>query len=417
MKESALRQQGRGVAAEQLRRHNLSTILDRLHLSGPMSRSELAQQTGLNRSTVADLIGELATLALVEEGPGAANTGPGRPSPVAKVRPEGATVLALELSVDSIAVATVGLGGHIYNQIRVARPRGRFTPEETVEDISKLAEPLLGALPGAHQLVGVGVAVAGVVRRTDGFVHLAPNLGWRNVPLGTIVEKRLSLGQAVSMANEADLGSLAEYRRGAGSGVQHLLYLAGEAGIGAGIIQEGRPMLGAAGYAGEVGHTRVNPEGRQCRCGGKGCWETEAGEAALARRAGVSDLIGQRLVEELILRATTGDSRTLEALTVTGRWLGLGIGNLINIFNPDRVVVGGSYHDLYPYLEESMIRSVQEVALSAPGESAEIVPGVLGVDAPLVGAAELALSSVITNPAAATGVHPGFAVDFVDDGG
>lgn len=411
----ALRQ-GRGVAADELRRHNLATILDRLHLSGPMSRSELAQTTGLNRSTVADLIGELSKLGLVEEGRGAATSGPGRPSPVAHVRPEGATVLALDVAVESVAVATVGLGGHVYNQIRIARPRERFSPEETVEDIAKLAEPLLGSLPTGHVLVGVGVAVAGVVRRADGFVHLAPNLGWRNVPLGTVVSDRLGVRDSVWMANEADLGALAEYRRGAGAGVGHLLYLAGEAGIGAGIIQEGRPMLGTAGYAGEVGHTRVNPEGRRCRCGGTGCWETEAGEAALSRRAGLSDLVGQRLVEEVVLKAQVGDERTREALAATGRWLGVGIGNLINILNPDRVVVGGIYHALYPYLEKALEESIGEVAIEAPGESATIARGELGVDAALMGAAELALSAVIANPATVAGIHPTLPPDAVHRG-
>lgn len=412
----ALREQGRGVSAEELRRHNLHTILDRLHLSGPLSRSDLAQRTGLNRSTIADLIGELSRLGLVEEGPGVASSGPGRPSPVARVRPEGASVLALELSVDSISVATVGLGGHVYNQIRVARPRERFSPEETVEDIAKLAEPLLVSLPAGHVLVGVGVAVAGVVRRTDGFVHLAPNLGWRDVPLGEVVAKRLGVTEKVWMANEADLGALAEYRRGAAVGVGHLLYLAGEAGIGAGIILEGRPMLGATGYAGEVGHTRVNPEGRPCRCGGKGCWETEAGEAALAGRAGLSGVVGQRLVEEVIIRARARDERTLDALEVTGRWLGVGIGNLINVFNPDRIVVGGVYHDLFPYLEKSLLESARAVALQAPEESAAIVRGTMGVDAALLGAAELAISGVISNPAAVAGIHPTFPPETADGG-
>src|SRR5690606_29324854 len=120
-----------------------SSDLDRLHLSGSISRSELTQITGLNRSTIADLIGELVGLGLVEEGPGAVTAGPGRPSPIARPRPEGSVTLALELSVDSIAAATVGLGGHVYNQVRVARPRAFFTPEETAEHLAQLAGPLI----------------------------------------------------------------------------------------------------------------------------------------------------------------------------------------------------------------------------------------------------------------------------------
>ena len=110
----------KGVAADELRRHNLAAVVESLHLHGPVSRSELTATTGLNRSTIADLIGELTNLGLVEEGPAVAPSGPGRPSPMVRTRPQGAVVLAIELSVDSVAVATVGLGGHVYEQVRGA---------------------------------------------------------------------------------------------------------------------------------------------------------------------------------------------------------------------------------------------------------------------------------------------------------
>ncbi len=376
-------------------------MLDRLHLHRPLSRSDLAERTGLNRSTIADLIAELKELGLVVEEPGLTNSGPGRPSSLVNTRPEGAVVLAIELPVDSVAVATIGLGGHVYNKVRVARPRGRFSPEETVDDISKLAKPILASLPTDHLLAGVGVAVAGVVRRSDGFVHIAPNLGWRNVPLGSMVAEEFPMTSRVRMANEADLGALVESLRGSGIGASHMLYVAGEAGIGAGIIQDGQPMLGAAGYAGEVGHTLINPAGRKCRCGGVGCWETEAGEAALARHAGMpGTTVGQKLIDEVVRAVNTGDQRALTALEEVGRWLGMGIGNLINTFNPQRVVIGGFYDELFPYLEKALVAASRDVALEAPGETATIVRGTHGVDAPLRGAAELVFSEVTADPAA-----------------
>ena len=106
-------------------------------------------------------------------------------------------MLAIELAVDSIAVATVGLGGHVFNRVRIDRPRGRFSPSETVEDAVKLAEPLLASVPLDHHFAGVGVAVVGLTRRSDGFVHLAPNLGWHDVPLGEMLAERLALGTPV----------------------------------------------------------------------------------------------------------------------------------------------------------------------------------------------------------------------------
>jgi predicted NBD/HSP70 family sugar kinase len=385
------------VAADVVRRHNLGAVLERLHLSGPVSRSVLARTTGLNRSTIADLLGELGALGLVEERPGSAGSGPGRPSPLVQVRPHGASVLAVELAVDSIAVATVGLGGHVYNRVRVARPRGRFSPEGTVQDVAKLAGPLLDSLPAEHTLVGVGTAVAGITRRSDGFVHLAPNLGWRDVPLAAMLHAELDLGAPVLAANEADLGALAEHRRGLHPGIANLVYVSGEVGIGAGVIVDGKPLLGSAGYAGEAGHTLVNPDGATCRCGAVGCWETEAGEAALLRRAGVGEGTGR--LDEVAQRAAAGDETTLRAIAEVGRWLGLGIGDLINLFNPDLVVLGGLYHRLFTFLEPSVLEGAKQRTLEAPGAMATIARSGLGLDAPLFGAAELVLSRVIDDPA------------------
>ena len=117
-------------------------------------------------------------------------------------------------------------------------------------------------MPDPHRLTGVGVAVVGITRAADGFVHFAPNLGWRDVPLGELLEARLGLGVPVSVGNEADLGALGEHRRGADAGVANMLFVSGEVGIGLGVILAGEAVSGAAGYAGEAGHMLVNPAGR-----------------------------------------------------------------------------------------------------------------------------------------------------------
>jgi predicted NBD/HSP70 family sugar kinase len=384
----------RGAGADGLRRHNLSAVLAHVHLAGPASRSQLARITGLNRSTVADLIGELTELDLVAEQRPPVAAGPGRPSPVVAARPEGAVVLAIELAVDSIAVATVGLGGHVFNRVRIDRPRGRFSPDQTVEDVATLTGPLLAALPIGHRFTGVGAAVVGVTRTADGFVHVAPNLGWRDVPLGEMLGERLALGP-VAVANEADLGALCEHRRGE-AGTPNLLFVSGEVGIGVGIILDGEPQRGAAGYAGEAGHTLVNPSGIRCACGAVGCWETEAGEGALLRHAGLdAGTAGRAAIDRVLALAAGGDPKALTALSTVGRWLGLGIGNLINLLNPERVVVGGMYARLFPQVEQSMRDGVATRVLAAPGAMVEIVPTAIGIDAPLLGAAELAFTNVI----------------------
>lgn len=390
----------RGVAADELRRHNLAAVLEHLHLAGPVSRSGLTAVTGLNRSTVADLIGELSGLGLVTEGPSAMVTGPGRPSPLVDVQPHGAVVLAIEIAVDSLAVATVGIGGHIYNQIRVARSRGHFRPDQTVEDIAQLSKPLLGGLPRGHNLVGVGTAIVGIARRSDGFVHLAPNLGWRDIPLGEMLAAALELSVPVMVANDADLGALGEHRRGGRGRIEHLVYISGEVGIGCGFVVAGKPLLGSAGYAGEAGHVLVNPSGRECGCGAVGCWETEAGEKALLRNVGsVGDLTGLEALDLVEERAAAGDKPTLTGIAETGHWLGVGIRGLINIFNPEVVVLGGLYHRFFEFIVEA-VEAGAATAINASRQMATITASNVGADASLVGASELVLATVIADPAA-----------------
>ncbi len=386
----------RGAGAEDLRRRNLSAILAHVHLSGPASRSQLARTTGLNRSTIADLVGERAARHLVSEQRSPATARPGRPSPVVTARAEGAVVLAVEMAVDSIAVATVGIGGHVFNRVRIDRPRRWFSPDQTVEDVATVTGPLLAALPVGHQFVGVGVAVVGVIRTSDGFVHLAPNLGWRDVPLGQMLAERLDVGP-VSVANEADLGALCEHRRGAQPAAADLLFISGEVGIGVGIILDGEPRRGAAGYAGEAGHTLINPAGTRCACGATGCWETEAGEIALLRLAGFGPGGGGSAAIERVL-ALANDAKARTAISTVGWWLGIGIGDLVNLFNPVRAVLGGMYARLFPLLEPSLREGMATRVLDAPGAMVEVAPTTVGIDAPLLGAAELALTDVIEDP-------------------
>lgn len=395
---AAVRAVRRGLTTEELRRHNLSAVLDRVHLAGPISRSALAQQTGLNRSTIRDLLAELDALGLVVEETGTTDGGPGRPSAVARARPGGAVVLAVELEVDFTAVAAIGLGGHSFGRIRTANPHRGAEPERIVALVAELADELAGSLPSDHNLIGVGGAAAGLVRRQDGHLSVSPNRGWSDAPLGEMLANALGV-RRVRVANEADVGALAEYRRGAARSSRHVIYVSGEVGLGLGIINDGEPLMGVAGFAGEAGHTMINPAGRQCRCGSVGCWETEVGEEALARRAGVPwGEVRQDVIDELLRRAHAGDPRTFEAFRETGRWLGYGVGNLVNTFNPDLIVFGGFYYPLFPFLSQPIVESAARVALAAPWALCRICPSELGLDARLVGAAELVFADVIADP-------------------
>lgn len=388
-----------GQRSETVRRANLGAIVGELHLHGALSRSAIGARTGLTRSAVRGLIGELVAGGLATEERSLPLGGPGRPSPLVRPRPEGALALAIEISVDSFGVAVIGFGGTIHHRSRVDRPRGHLSLDAIVGDVAELAAPRIDQLRGDPALVGVGVAVAGIVRREDGMVRLAPNLGWRDEPLAARLGSALRLDAPVLVANEADVAGLAEYRRGAAAGADSVLHITGEVGVGGVFIIGGRPFSGAAGYAGEVGHMPVNHDGSRCGCGSVGCWETEVGEGAMLARAGYPADAGRDAVSSVIGAARRGEPRAVAAVDEVGTWLGIGLAGLINVYNPAMVVLGGLFQRIHPLIAERLARALDERALRPSRETVAIVPGLLGVDAPLIGAAELALEPLLSNPA------------------
>jgi predicted NBD/HSP70 family sugar kinase len=389
-----------GHRSETVRRANLSAIVRELHASGPLSRSDLVARTGLTRSAIRGLIGELVAGRLAFEGPAALDGTPGRPSPLVRPDPTGAVVLALEIAVDSLAAATVGLGGEVFDHVRVDLPRRHSAVADIARVLADLAADLRGRLGSEESLIGVGVAVVGVVRRSDGMVSVAPNLGWRDEPLGRILADALRIEVPIAFANEADLAVLAEHRRGAARDIDAVVLVWGSIGVGGGLIVDGRPLIGAAGYGGEVGHIPVNPDGLPCRCGSIGCWETEVGTMALLRRAGRSPEAGREAFETLLAEAEAGDPIALDAFADTARWLGIGLAGIINVLNPSLVMLGGRLTASYPFVRSTLEAELDRRVLRASRRLVRVVPTSLGVDAPLLGAAELAFGPLLADPAA-----------------
>ena len=370
-----------------------------LHARGALSRSELVVRSGLTRSAIRGLIGELVASGLVSESRAELHASRGRPSPLVRPDPAGATVLALDIEVDSLAAAIVGLGGEIIDQVRIDRPRGHSSVRQIAADLGGLAATLRSDHPSPRPLIGIGVAVVGVVRRSDGVVSMAPNLGWVDVGLRDALVQVFGGDIPIHVANEADLAALAEARRGVAIGADEILFLSGEVGVGAGIIIDGEPFIGAAGYGGEVGHMPVNPMGLPCRCGAVGCWETEAGSESLLRRAGRSPASGPDAIDALVAEAEAGSADALLALEETGRWIGIGLAGLINLLNPRLVVFGGLFGRIHPFVASAVEAELDRRALAAPRRLVRIVPSELGVEAPLRGAAELAIEPLLADPA------------------
>jgi predicted NBD/HSP70 family sugar kinase len=399
-----------GHRSETVRRANLSAIVRELHDGGPLSRSDLVGRTGLTRSAIRGLIGELVAGGLATEAPAPLDGTPGRPSPVVHTDPHGAVVIALEIAVDSLAAATVGLGGEVFDLVRIDLPRGRSSVAEIATALAGLADAVRDHLPTDETIVGVGVAVVGVVRRSDGMVSLAPNLGWRDEPLGEHLARALAVDVPITIANEADLAALAEHRRGAARGVDDIVMVWGSVGVGGGLVVDGKALTGSAGYSGEIGHIPVNPDGLPCRCGSIGCLETEVGSTAILRRAGRSPEAGHDAVDAVLTAAEAGEPAALAAFAETGRWLGIGLAGVINVLNPELVLLGGRLTASYAFVRASLEAELDRRVLRAARRIVRVVPASLGVDAPLIGGAELAFEPLLNDPAAWLRPRPSLVV-------
>jgi predicted NBD/HSP70 family sugar kinase/biotin operon repressor len=389
------------MSSADMRRSNLALVLSQVHTDGALSRSELSARTGLTRSAIQGLVGALVDEGLVVESRAESDGTPGRPSPLVQPVAAAAVAIAVEIAVDVLTVAVIGLGGSVVQRVRLERSR-RSSVDVTVRQLVDGLRSTVQTLDASTRLVGIGVAVAGQVDHRTGSVSLAPNLGWVDVDLGAALSTHLAdlvhPSVAVRIGNEAQLGALAEHRRGAARGADDVLYVAGEVGVGGGLILGGALHLGSGGTAGELGHTVLHPDGEPCRCGARGCWETEVSEGALLARAGRRPDGGRAEIDDVVAAALEGDPLARTALTETAHWIGLGVGSLVNILDPQLVVLGGWFtHGASVFLDD-VVATVERVALPSPRRRVRVVPAQLGDDASLLGAAELAFESLLTAP-------------------
>ncbi len=387
-----------GLGQDELRRANVSALLSRVHISGPTSRAALTQELGLNRSTVGDLTARLESLGLISEELPTAGRRAGRPSLVVVPRHD-VTVLAVGLDVDRITMALVGLGGAVLERRTRVHQRGEHDVEHVVETVSQMSRDILASdNASAVRCLGVGVSVPGAVRASDGLVRFAPNLGWSDAPFTELLAKEL--GMEVTAGNDANLGALAEHLRGAATGFDEVAYISGSVGIGGGFLVGGRELSGAQGYAGEIGHLPIGGNGLGCRCGATGCWETLVGENQLLTGAGRLPGGGPPAVAEVITAAGQGDTRAETTLCLVAEHIGLGLRAVVNIFNPEVIVLGGLLAQVWLARTELVIKSLQPDLLISHAQQVVVHPAALGEDSSLLGAAELAFTPLLADPLA-----------------
>nr|WP_239107156.1 ROK family protein [Spirilliplanes yamanashiensis] len=373
-----------------MRRHNLGALLRHVHVHGATSRAELTHSLGLNRSTIGALAADLAAAGLVSEQSPGETTGEvrraGRPSLIVRPLPARVYAYALAVDADRLRAARVGLGGVLLDARTTERPPG-MALLDAVGPLAGLVRELTPGVPAGARCVGGGVAVA----------HAAAGVAAPDDAVEAALADALPGARPLATGATADLAALAEHVRGAATGCANIVYLHGDTagaggGIGGGIIAGGRRVTGHGGHGGEAGHMVVHPRGLPCACGSRGCWQTEIGAAALLRGTGAPS------AGAVLEAAARGDEAAAAAVRRVADWLGFGVANLVNIVNPEAVVFGGTLLDVYAAAPDRVRAKLDAMALPVCREHVRLRPAVLGDDAPLLGAAELAFERLLADP-------------------
>ena len=377
-----------------IREHNLSVVLDTvLHAESPISRAGLATATGLTRATVSALVDDLIGAELVAEVGQSRSGAAGRPATGLVADPRGPVGIGLEINVDHLAVSAVDLAGHVVLRGRSPADQRGVPATEALARVATLAEGAQRALStDGRSAVGAAVAVAGLVQ--GHLVRVAPNLAWHDVLVPSSMH-----GLPLLVDNEANfaaLGELAATSTASGADRPHsFLYVSGEVGIGAGLVMDGALVRGTNGFAGELGHVCVRPDGPRCGCGAYGCLEQYAGQDAIVRAA----LPDGGTIADVAALALRSDARATTALDIAGRALGVALAGAINVLDVTDVALGGVFASLETWLAPAVQTELDNRVLASRWSAPRVRASALGGRAAVRGAAEAALDAVRHHPA------------------
>ncbi len=394
------------------REANLSLVLRNIQNEAPLSRAKLAVMTELNKSTVSSLVEDLLERGLIHE-IGMNSIGTGRPATLLEINPQAGGIIGVELGVDFVAVALMDFVGKvIWRHKEKADPFDEQT--KTIKQTLDLADEAINRCRDADlRMLGMGVAAPGTVDLQEGVMVYSPNLRWHNVPLRKIFSEHTGL--KVFIENDANAAGVAEHLFGVMRQARDFIFIYAGVGVGGGLFLNGKLYRGHNGYAGEIGHIPTMAEGTDelCLCGNPGCWETTANQRAVIRRVeaglknGHSSLIPNLMAEqnesslsvELIKQAAdAGDEVAIESFSEVGSAMGQGIAGIVNIFNPEKIVIGGTLSTASGYLLPAVKEVVSQRALNDVLRKTEVIPSVFGDDASLFGAVAIVVEDIMWNP-------------------
>ncbi|MFX3632265.1 MAG: ROK family protein [Candidatus Pristimantibacillus sp.] len=372
-----------------IKKINTSIVLEAVLKHAPLSRAQISEITGLNKATVSSLVQDLIDSHLVvENGPGQSSGG--RKPVMLLFNGQAGYAVGVDLGVNYIRGVLVDLEGHVSAELQHSLNR-QHQREFTLKHLIQCIEELMSKAPASpYGIIGIGVGVPGIVD-DQGTILFAPNMEWKQVELQRMLEERFEL--PVTIDNEANAGAQGEQKYGAGRGIAHQIYVSVGIGIGTGIILNKELYKGASGFSGELGHLSIEYGGKPCRCGNEGCWELYASENVLLERA---EPLGFDSLEGLLEAAEAGDERVRQLFYSIGEYLGVGISNIVNVFNPDVVIIGNRMSRAKVWMEEAVQESVARRTLPYHRERLQILFAELQDQSAVRGAAYYAISKFFT---------------------
>ena len=388
-----------------MRDHNLGVVLRAIAGGDGISRAEVAATTGLTKATVSSLVDELARAGLVADA-GPAGNSMGRPGQALRLYPGGPVGVGIEINVDYLACCVLDLLGAVrHEDVVLADNRDRPVAAVLDEAAAMTQRALASAAGQGLPVAGITVAVPGLVRAPHGLLAAAPTLGWTQVALTDELTRRLPAdGPAVGVENEANLAALGELWFGGRDGTD-FIHVSGEIGIGAGLVVGGELFRGRNGFAGELGHITVDPDGPVCGCGARGCLEQVAGQEAILRAAGLPPTTGTSLaaptgpLSRLVERAEAGDRAVVRTIARAGSALGIALAGMVNVLDLDVIVLGGMFAPLAPWLIGSVHGELSERVLGAHWTDLRVEVSRLGWHGAVRGAAGVVVDRIVHNPA------------------
>lgn len=375
-----------------IKKMNKTIVLDTIRQRQPLSRSDISSTIGLNKATVSSLVFELIQSQLVNEiGPGASSGG--RKPTLLLFNSNAGYAIGVDIRIHHVYFVLVNLEGVVIKDLTIAITS--IEPDDIIPEIAKQIKALGNeAPPSPYGVIGIGIGVPGLVDEQHHVVS-TPNLGWDNFSLKTSLEHYIDY--PVYIDNEANAGAIGERLYGAGTESDNLIYLSIGVGIGAGILVNGQLYRGTSNFSGEVGHMTVTEEGPLCRCGNHGCWETLASEKALldkaTKRRGQSER--EITLDQLIELAQAGDRATIELFEEVGAHLGVGLANLVNVLNPELIIIGGRLSLAGNLLEEPMLNTIENRSLSYHRKKSAVTFAKLGLRSTALGAASMPITAFL----------------------